>query len=156
MTAPIPSFGPDTIRYQRDLAGVDWEAMKATLLADEFDNGRSVEQLQRSFEASAQTVIAYHGTRIVGTARALSDGICNAYIVDVWTLSAFRRQGIASTMLRLLMAALPGQHVALFTEGADDFYAALGMHKRGTTYEAVIGRWLDNSSDSDPVGILQQ
>src|SRR5512142_2477181 len=94
------------ITYQIDLAGVDWEEMKTTLVQDNFDNGRTPEQLQVSFENSFAACVAYVGSRIVGTARALSDGVCNAYIVDVWTLSAYRHQGIASAMLRILLDRL--------------------------------------------------
>ena len=68
--------------------------MKAVLQQDDFDNGRSPAQLQASFERSASVCIVYAGADIIGTARALSDGVCNAYVVDVWTLSAWRRQGI--------------------------------------------------------------
>src|SRR5258707_3877288 len=39
--------------------------------------------------------IARDGDHLVGMARLLSDGVCNAYLVDVWTLSSYRRRGIA-------------------------------------------------------------
>jgi hypothetical protein len=31
-------------------------------------------------------------TGVVGMARLLSDGVSNAYLLDVWTMSAYRRQ----------------------------------------------------------------
>ena len=37
-------------------------------------------------------------------ARLLSDGVCNAYLVDVWTMSVYRRQGIASRMICAALA----------------------------------------------------
>ncbi len=52
---------------------------------------------------------------MVGTARVLSDGVCNAYLLDVWTQSTYRRRGIGSTMVEALSDTVPGQHVALFT-----------------------------------------
>jgi ribosomal protein S18 acetylase RimI-like enzyme len=48
----------------------------------------------------------------------LSDGVCNAYVVDIWTHSAFRRQGIAHRLMSLLEDKLEGQHVYLFTDDA--------------------------------------
>ena len=36
------------VTYRRDLEGVDWDEMKAILVADDFDNGRTPEQLQRA------------------------------------------------------------------------------------------------------------
>ncbi|GAC1542908.1 MAG: hypothetical protein NVS2B7_16320 [Herpetosiphon sp.] len=130
------------ISYKRDLVGIDWAAMKATLSADAFDNGRSPEQLQRSFEQSFSTCVAYDGDQIVGTVRVLSDGVCNAYVVDVWTLSSHRRQGIARQMMDILLDELQGQHVYLFTDDSAGFYLKLGFVERPTGLEKVIGRWL--------------
>jgi ribosomal protein S18 acetylase RimI-like enzyme len=136
------------ITYKQDLDGVDWAAMKAVLQADDFDNGRSPEQLARSFRNSAGVCIAYDGEQIVGTTRVLSDGVCNAYVVDVWTLSAYRRQGIARIMLDRLLEPLQGQHVYLFTDDAVDFYKQVGFTERGVGLERVIGRWLVHTSSS--------
>jgi ribosomal protein S18 acetylase RimI-like enzyme len=133
-----------SIVYQTDLANVDWAAMKATLVADNFDNERSPEQYRLSFENSAYTVIAYDAGEIIGTARVLSDGVCNAYLVDVWTLSLYRNQGIARRMIEILLEKLPGQHVYLFTDDAPEFYRKLGFQERGVGMEIVIGEWLVN------------
>lgn len=130
------------ITYDTELGGVDWAQMKATLAADDFDNGRTPEQLRESFEASYAAVVARDGERIVGTARALSDGVCNAYVVDVWTLSPYRRRGIARRMLEALEARLSGQHVYLFTDDAADFYRRLGFEEQPTGMSKVVGVWL--------------
>src|SRR2546421_3769546 len=63
---------------RRDLAGVDWSAVKAELMRDGFDNGRTPDELYRSFAASAHVSMAWVGDRVVGTARLLADGVCNA------------------------------------------------------------------------------
>ncbi len=104
-----------TITYKTSLENVDWNEMKVRVRADDFDNGRSPEQLKRSFENSFATCIAYDGEEIIGTARVLSDEVCNAYIVDVWTYNPYRRRGIASKIMKTLFTQLPGQHVYLFT-----------------------------------------
>ena len=132
------------ITYKRDLADVDWEEMKATLIKDKFHNGRTTEQLKTSFANSYSTCIAYVDERIIGTARVLSDGVCNAYIVDVWTLTAFRRQGIARKMMEILTDELQGQHVYLFTDDSIDFYKKLGFEKQAIGLAKVIGKWLVN------------
>jgi predicted GNAT family acetyltransferase len=41
-------------------------------------------------------------------ARMLSDNVCTAYLLDVWTLSSMRRQGIATAMINRLQQNLPG------------------------------------------------
>jgi len=84
-----------TIAIDERLEDVDWARLKTDLTADEFDNGRSPAALRRSFERSQHVAIARDGDRVVGTARLLSDGVCNAYLVDVWTAAAYRRRGYA-------------------------------------------------------------
>ncbi|HEX7313152.1 MAG TPA: GNAT family N-acetyltransferase [Pyrinomonadaceae bacterium] len=130
------------ITYTTELGGVDWARMKATLAADDFDNGRTPEQLRESFERSYVAVIAHDGETIIGTARALSDGVCNAYVIDVWTLSPYRKRGIARRMLEILEARLKGQHVYLFTNDAADFYKRLGFKEQPTGMSKVVGAWL--------------
>jgi predicted GNAT family acetyltransferase len=132
------------ITYKSDLQGVAWTEMKATLADDSFDNGRTPEQLRISFENSYATVIAYDGQRIVGTARALSDGICNAYVVDVWTLSSYRKQGIARAMMEILNRKLEGQHVYLFSDDAVEFYQKLEFRHQPTGLGKIVGEWLRN------------
>ncbi len=138
------------ITYKMDCEGVDWQAMKHALVADDFDNGRTPAQLEKSFRNTAVVVIAYAGDpyagkRIIGTARALSDGVCNAYIVDVWTDTPFRRQGVARTMIKLLLERLPGQHVFLWTDDAQEFYKRIGFDECNCVgLQTVAGQWLVN------------
>lgn len=137
------------ITYRTDLDNVDWSEMKTTLRQDAFDNGRSPEQLKISFENSYAACVAYANNQIVGTARVLSDGVCNAYLVDVWTLSAYRRQGIATTMIQRLLHRLKGQHVYLFTDNVPELYAKVGFVEQPIGMGQVIGTWLvDESSPS--------
>ena len=136
-----------TVRIDDSLDGVDWERAKADLVADDFDNGRSAEALRRSFEQSQHVAIAREGDRVVGMARLLSDGVCNAYLVDVWTASSHRRQGIAAGMLRLLIEAVPGQHVGLQTDSAQGLYASVGFRPQPEFWSLVSGRWLDNGAN---------
>jgi ribosomal protein S18 acetylase RimI-like enzyme len=80
-------------------------------------------------------------------ARLLSDGVCNAYLVDVWTASAYRRQGIASALIRRLLDEVPGQHVGLQTDSAQELYASLGFAPQPEFWSLVVGSWLDNDAN---------
>jgi hypothetical protein len=83
---------------------------------------------------------------VIGTLRVLSDGVGNAYMVDVWTHSTVRKRGIATHMVELALAQLPGQHVYLFTDDAQPFYFKQGFRPQGTGMSLVVGRWLTSSS----------
>lgn len=136
-----------TVRFDTSLEGIDWAQAKADLAADRFDNGRSADALRRSFEQSQHVAFARDGDRVVGMARMLSDGVCNAYVVDVWTKSDYRRRGIASTLMRMLADAVPGQHVGLQTDDAQGLYASLGYKPQPEFWSRVAGTWLDNDAN---------
>jgi predicted GNAT family acetyltransferase len=138
---------PDTVTYRTDLQGVDWPALKAALAADDFDNGRSPTQLRASFENSHAVALAIAGGEIVGTARALSDGVCNAYIVDVWTRTEHRRQGVATRMMTRLLERLDGQHVYLQVDPGPEatLYEKLGFARQPDGMSRVVRRWLGGS-----------
>lgn len=130
------------------LVGIDWALVTADLAADDFDNGRSPAALRRSFEQSQHVAIARSDDgRVIGMARMLSDGVCNAYLVDVWTSSSHRRRGVATAMIRQLEAAVPGQHIGLQTADARAFYATLGYGPQPEFLARVVGHWLDNDAN---------
>ena len=135
------------VHIGESLDGIDWARAKADLAADEFDNGRSARALRASFDRSQHVAIARDRDRVVGMARLLSDGVCNAYLLDVWTQSAHRRRGIGSAMVRLLMERVPGQHVGLQTDDAQPFYRTLGFGAQPEFLSAVVGRWLENDAN---------
>jgi ribosomal protein S18 acetylase RimI-like enzyme len=135
------------VRIDSSLGGIDWEQAKADLAADRFDNGRSAEALRRSFEQSQHVAVARDGERVVGMARLLSDGVCNAYLLDVWTASTHRRQGIASGMIQALLDEVPGQHVGLQTDDAPELYRSLGFELQPEFWSVVVGSWLDNDAN---------
>ena len=133
------------ITYETELADVDWDEMKSTLSQDAFDNGRTAGQLRISFENSQSVCVAYADDRIIGTARALSDGVCNAYVVDVWTLSNYRRRGIATQMMAILVSDFEGQHVHTFSD-LPAVYESMGFKRQDISLSKVIGDWLQNDT----------
>jgi len=135
------------VTIDSSLDGVDWTQATEDLRADNFDNGRSADALYRSFAQSQHVVVARDGRRVVGMARLLSDGVCNAYLLDVWTASSHRRQGIGSSMVRYLADRVPGQHIGLQTDDAQVFYTSLGFRPQPTFMSAVVGEWLDNDAN---------
>lgn len=131
------------IVFSSVLDGLDWAGLKAALRADDFDNGRSPAEYRHSHENSHAVIFAMAGAEFVGNGRILSDGVCNAYLVDIWTATACRRQGIGSELVNRLMASVPGQHVALFTDDMRAFYETLGFREQTVGMSLISGRWLE-------------
>lgn len=131
------------IAFSDTTADVDWAALKAALVADHFDNGRTPDQYRISHERSHAVVFARYDGQFVGNARILSDGVCNAYLVDVWTATGHRRKGVGQELVRRLLATVPGQHVGLFTDDMQDFYRTLGFGVQPDGMSLVVGSWLN-------------
>ncbi|MEZ4661815.1 MAG: GNAT family N-acetyltransferase [Caldilineaceae bacterium] len=66
---------------------------------------RAIEQIEAVLEQDV-AVGAWDGERLVGFARALSDGHFHAYVEDVMVHPDYRRRGIADRMLQRLLEAL--------------------------------------------------
>lgn len=131
------------ISYRDDLAGINWVQLVDDLTADDFHNGRTPAELERSFSCSFAAVCAFDNARAVGTARLLSDGVCNAYLVDVWTMTPYRRRGVGTELVLRLLDRVPGQHVGLFTDRHADFYSSLGFRPANGGMKIVVGTWLN-------------
>jgi hypothetical protein len=50
-------------------------------------------------------------------------------------------------MVRLLLAAVPGLHVGLQTDDAQQFYTSLGFRSQPEFWSLVVGTWLDNDAN---------
>jgi len=137
---------PKGLKLTDDLSDVDWSQLKTDLNDDQFDNGRSAEQLRVCFEVCEVRCLVFDGDRLIAKARALSDGVCNGYIVDVWTKFEYRSQGIGEAMMRYLLDRMPGQHVCLL---ADDgrLYERVGFEHDNTGYAMVVGEWLRSKTE---------
>lgn len=134
------------ITYTSDLERVDWEALKQDLVGDDFHNGRTSAQLRLSFENSQVVAMAFDGDRCIANGRLLSDGVGNAYVVDVWTQSAYRLQGIGRRIMRMLIDAVPGQHVYLQADDSVAFYETLGFAEQPKGMSLVAGDYLQNDT----------
>jgi len=121
---------------------IDWVALKAALVADDFDNLRTPAEYQRSHENSHAVVFGRCDGEFVTNGRILSDGVGNAYLVDIWTATPYRRRGVGREVVHRLMATVPGQHIGLFTEDMQAFYSRLGFRPQTGGMSQVNGSWL--------------
>ncbi len=111
---------------------MDWDAVAAVYQATL--GPEQPAQLARTWAKSYATVLAFAGQRLVGAARAISDGEREALIVGVAVLPDFQRQGIGTAMMQALAKDL--ERTAMLLTCQDDenvpFYRSLGFrtHKR--------------------------
>ncbi len=120
------------VTLQLDCSGVDWNEVYETLKRVGMAHF-SPELHRKAFEASQATVFAYSENRLVGFARALSDGVCQAAIYDVAVVPEFQRHGIGARLMNALLSRFTHQNVILYAApGKEDFYRKLDMRKLKT------------------------
>lgn len=107
--------------------GVDWD-----VLADIYARAplavRTAAEIKRAFANSYLCCFAWIDGQLVGAARATSDGVFYATVLDVAVDPGFQGAGIGRRMMRELLRRLPLQKVYLTTvPGKEGFYEKLGF-----------------------------
>lgn len=127
----------DTVVISEALDDVDWAGL-AEVYRLARGKLRGVEAVRTAFRNSFATVVAWRGGQVVGAARALSDGIYYATIVDVAVLPDDQGQGVGRLMMETLLEKLPADTVYLnAVVGKEGFYEKLGFAPLST----VMGRY---------------
>jgi aralkylamine N-acetyltransferase len=117
------------IEYKTTLDGVDW-AEAAEVFRKAPLGARSGELLERLFKASQKYVVAYDGPRLIGLARALSDGAIQAAIYDFVLLPEYQKRGLGRQMMKVLVDQLPVSNIILYSvPGREGFYRKCGFRK---------------------------
>jgi len=84
--------------------------------------------LAQMVEGARYVASAHDGDRLIGFARAISDGATNGYISSVMVDPAYRRRGIGRTMLEQILRDKPTIRWVLHTrKEASPLYERLGF-----------------------------
>jgi GNAT superfamily N-acetyltransferase len=138
--APAPGYA-----LTEDPARFDLDAIHAYLTASYWAGGVSRETVERSIRGSAACVGLLDRTgALVGFCRAVGDGATFAYVADVFVLREHRGRGLATWMLRSLLAhpAVAGvRRAMLATRDAHPLYVRLGFAP-----VAQPERWMEMTS----------
>ena len=96
-----------------------------------WEPGDDPEAIPKLLAGSFRVAAAFDGGRLVGMARAISDGASDAYIQDVVVEPDRRGQGIGSGLVRMLTAELRAAGVSWIglvgAPGTEKFYRELGF-----------------------------
>ena len=112
------------------LDGVDWQDV-ATLYEQARTCRRSPDELEAAFSNSFATVFLWRGGRVVGAARALSDGVYCATVVDVAVHPAHQKRGLGTAMMEALLDRIPFDKVYLTAvQGKEGFYEKFGFQRQ--------------------------
>ena len=133
----------EQVELDDDPARIDVDAVHAYLSHESYwARGRSHAQIAQTIAAAARVVGLYDGSRQIGFARIISDGVHVAHLCDVYVLDRYRGRGFGVELVR--EAVDDGPHAALnwtlATNDAHGLYARFGfthpnpqlMQRRGT------------------------
>lgn len=96
---------------------------------------RSRDDLQRQIDGAWRIVACYLDGKMVGFARAVSDGVALAYLADVYVLAQHRGRGLGEALLRAMIDDGPGRSFRwmLHTADAHELYRKLGFAAPGVS-----------------------
>lgn len=112
-----------TIEY-REVHDVDLDALR---LRVNF-GAKSRDDVKAQVDGACWGVAAYDGKRSIGFARAISDGITNAYVGSVMVDPDYQRRGIGREIMRRIVGGR--DHIRFVFHAQKDampFYRALGF-----------------------------
>ena len=131
--------GNERIWYQTDRENVNWQEVADVLRRSGLSDHTPKEQ-ELVFTNSRAVVFAHDGDRIIGVARALSDGLLQAAIYNVALEEEYQGRGIGREIIRHLLEQLKGQNVILYTHPQTVLlYEKLGFRRAKTAMELFGG-----------------
>jgi N-acetylglutamate synthase-like GNAT family acetyltransferase len=115
--------------------------------------GRSIEDLSIAIANSEPVISVWDGDRLIGFARATSDGIYRATIWDVVIHPEYRNSGLGSKLVQTVLShprMRSVERVYLITTHQQEFYQKIGFQPNNTTTMV-----LDNLANSTLVSATQ-
>jgi ribosomal protein S18 acetylase RimI-like enzyme len=96
---------------------------------------RDTEGIKKTFLNSSRAVTAWDGAHLSGAGRMLTDGVVYACIQDIAVLPGYRRQGIATAIVKELLVNTENISVHLTSRfGGEDLYRKLGFKRHKNAF----------------------
>lgn len=123
------------IRYEETLEGASIAEVNDVLSRAFGGRERDEKRTEEVFFGSQKVEVAYEGDKIIGMARAVTDGKSEALILNVAVDPAYQGYRIGWNVVTKLAAQLPGYYIFLNTHpGAVGFYNRKGFRRNKTAF----------------------
>lgn len=123
------------IRYVETLEGASIAEVNDVLSRAFGGRERDAKTTEEVFSTSQKVEVAYEGDKIIGMARAVTDGKSEALILNVAVDPAYQGYQIGWNVVTKLAAQLPGYFIFLNTHpGAVGFYNRKGFRRNKTAF----------------------
>lgn len=127
------------ITFKTSKTDVNWQQV-ADVLRRSHLSDHTAEEQEIMFQNSYAVVFVYDHERIVGVARALSDGICQAAVYNIALDQEYRGYGIGRELIKRLLDQLQGQTIILYTHPKNiGLYEKLGFRRNKTAMSIFVG-----------------
>jgi len=115
------------IELRFDVTGVDW-ATVADVIKRAPLSTREPDKIKQAFENSDLICFAWHNDKLIGMARALSDGVFQSVIYDLCMLPDYQGCHLGTRMMQAMIKRLDTPSVILWAvPGKEEFYARFGF-----------------------------
>ena len=116
------------LELRSDHSDTDWTELAELLGAVGLLGKQTPDFVERVFRGSYAVTYAFLGGKLVGTGRAISDGVKSSAIYDIAVLPELQGRGIGSNVVRYLLSRLPPNSVILVSApGKCEFYEKAGF-----------------------------
>lgn len=120
------------IFFKYDIVDIDWMLVSDILKIAGLSSPEP-KICEKAFQGSQVTVFAFDDSKMIGCARAISDGVRQAAIYDVALLPEYQGKGIGRILLESIMEKLPGCNFILYSNlGKEVFYEKMGYRRLKT------------------------
>lgn len=127
---------PDTIAFRRDARVEAREVARLFVASGIRRPAEDVARIARMLDAADLTITAWHGDRLIGIARSLTDFAYCCYLSDLAVDREFQSRGVGRELVARTRAAI-GDAVTLVlvsSPEAVDFYPRVGFARSDTAF----------------------
>ena len=119
-------------QFSSDIEKISWENLAKIVELAPLGK-KDPKKLELAFRNSLVRCFAYHGEKLIGAGRAVSDGVWRAAIYDVVVLPEYQGKGVGTQIMNRIVQETNVDMIMLYaTPGKETFYSKIGFRKMKT------------------------